>query len=194
MNPFQEKLGAGIDRGDVIYLRPLLPQDINDRYVGWFRDERVILFLEARNISSSDALMHLVDGFVRDIWYMYAIVDRAQGSHIGNIKIGPINRRHQTADMSIFIGDVGSWGKGYATLAVSLATHIAFEQFGLRKLHAGVIDGNPGSVRAFEKAGWNVEAELPSDLLHEGQAKNRILLGILNTALQTSATSSEPGK
>ena len=181
METFYGKLGAGIDLGDAVFLRPLLPQDINENYVGWFRDERVTHFLEAKNISNSQALMHLVDGFVRDAWYMYAIIDRIRGLHIGNIKIGPINRKHQTADISIFIGDVESWGKGFATLAVSLGTRIAFEQLGLRKLHAGVIGGNNGSTRAFEKAGWRLEAELPSDLLHEGKAKSRILLGILNT-------------
>lgn len=188
MDPFQAKLGQGMDRGDAIFLRPLLPQDINDFYVGWFRDERVTRYLEAKNISTGDALAHLVDGFVRDAWYMYAIVDRARGVHIGNVKIGPIKRRHQTSDIAIFIGDVESWGKGFATLAVSLVTQIAFEQLGLRKLHAGVIEGNDGSVRAFQNAGWHVEAELPHDVVHEGQAKNRILLGVLNPTYRGDAS------
>jgi [ribosomal protein S5]-alanine N-acetyltransferase len=183
VDPFQTELGAGIDLGGAVYLRPLLPQDIDERYVAWFRDERVTHYLEAKNISIRDALKHLVDGFVNDSWYMYAIVERVGNAHIGNIKIGPINRSHEYADIAIFIGDVHCWGKGYASLAVSLATTLAFDHFKLRKLRAGVIGGNDGSVRAFEKAGWKVEAELPNELRHDGALKSRVLLGVLNPKL-----------
>jgi RimJ/RimL family protein N-acetyltransferase len=180
MDIFFSKLGSGLDQGGPVYLRPLQPQDIDERYLGWFRDERVTCYLESKDISSDEVLTHLVSGFTEDKWYMYAIVEQQSNKHVGNIKLGPINRKHHTADLSIVIGDVDSWGKGYATTAVSLATRIAFEQFGMRKLRAGVIGGNHGSIRAFENAGWTVEAELPFDVLHQGQAKSRFLLGILN--------------
>lgn len=187
MDLFYKKLGCGIDDNGPVFLRPLQPQDINDRYVAWFRDERVTRFLESKFISSGEALEHLVTGFIEDKWYMYAIIDRINDLHIGNIKIGPINRKHRTADISIVIGDVESWGKGVATLAVSLATRVGFEQLGLRKLRAGVVGGNEASLLAFIKAGWKIEAELPQDILHEGEAKNRILLGILNQTRPTDA-------
>jgi ribosomal-protein-alanine N-acetyltransferase len=179
MNVFQVKLGNGLDDGRAVFLRPLLPDDIGDRYVAWFRDERVTRFLEARNLSTSDALAHLVEGFVKETWYMFAIVEQPAKRHIGNVKIGPINRRHQTADVAIFIGEPECWGRGYATIAVSLATRIAFEQLGLRKLNAGMVEGNDGSIRAFERAGWRIEARLPAQLLHEGLAKDRVVVGIL---------------
>jgi RimJ/RimL family protein N-acetyltransferase len=180
MDPFFSKLGSGRDKGGTVFLRPLQPQDINERYLGWFGDERVTRYLESKDISSDEVLRHLVYGFLEDKWYMYAIVDRARNLHIGNIKLGPINRSHQTADVSIVIGDVDSWGKGYATQAIGLAAEIAFEQFRLRKLHAGVIGGNDASVRAFQGAGWGVEAELQFDVMHEGRAKSRVLLAIFN--------------
>lgn len=180
MDLFTAKLGRGTVGVGPVSLRPLQPEDINERYISWFRDERVTRFLESKSILDSDALRHLIDGFIDDKWYMYAILERGRDTHIGNIKIGPINRRHQTAGMSIVIGEVDSWGKGYATLAISMATRIAFEQHELRKLHAGVVGGNNASLRAFVRAGWRIEAELPLDIIHEGEAKSRILLGILN--------------
>lgn len=180
MDPFRAELGSGLDDGRGVYLRPLLPGDIDERYVGWFHDERVTQFLDARNLSTVDALAHLIEGFVQGTWYMFAIIERVGGWHIGNVKIGPINRRHQTADISIFIGEHECWGKGYATVAVSLAARIAFEQLGLRKLCAGMVDGNDHSVRAFVRAGWRIEARLPAQLLHKGLAKDRVVVGILN--------------
>ncbi|MCR9242065.1 MAG: GNAT family N-acetyltransferase [Rhodobiaceae bacterium] len=180
MNAFVDKLGSGLDRGDLVYLRPLIPSDINERYISWFADARVTQFLEARGISEVDALAHLLEGFTDDTWYMYAIIERKSDLHIGNMKIGPINKNHQTAEVSIFIGEVDSWGKGLATIAVSLATEISFDSFGLRKLRAGVIEGNQGSIRAFQKAGWEVEATFQKEVLHNGEEKDRIVLGIIN--------------
>jgi [ribosomal protein S5]-alanine N-acetyltransferase len=180
MDLFFSKLGSGIDKGGPIFLRPLQPHDINERYLGWFQDERVTRYLESKDIGSDEVLRHLVQGYLEDKWYMYAIIERVRGTHIGNIKLGPINRTHKTASLSIVLGDIDSWGKGYSTLAITLATELAFEQFGLRKLQAGVIGGHDSSVRSFQRAGWQVEAELPFDVLHEGQAKSRVLLGVHN--------------
>ena len=45
--------------------------------------------------------------------------------HIGNIKLGPINFIHKSAEISYFIGEKELWGKGYATKAIKLIIKIA---------------------------------------------------------------------
>lgn len=178
---FVRRLGPGLDGDGPIRLRPLLPDDLGERYEAWFRDEQVTRFLEARNISAFDALRHLMDGFQSEAWYMYAIEQKApQPRHVGNLKIGPINRRHATAEISIVIGERDCWGRGVATEAVRLGTELAFGRWGLRKLYAGMVEGNEGSVRAFEKAGWHVEARLPGAFLHEGAVKGKVVVTIDN--------------
>ena len=39
-------------------------------------------------------------------------------THIGNIKLGPINFIHKRGETSYFIGEKELWGKGYTTLAI----------------------------------------------------------------------------
>ena len=39
-------------------------------------------------------------------------------THIGNIKLGPINFIHKRGETSYFIGEKELWDKGYTTLAI----------------------------------------------------------------------------
>ena len=43
---------------------------------------------------------------------IFAIVDKKTNAHIGNVKIGNINRVHRYADLGILIGAKSLWGKG----------------------------------------------------------------------------------
>ena len=100
--------------------------------------------------------------------------------HIGNIKLGPINWVHRYADISIFIGEKKLWGRGYATEAIKLITEYAFKKLGLHKVKSGIYSLNTGSIKAFERAGFNIEAILPSHVFYDGRWLNLYLMGKLN--------------
>ena len=87
-------------------------------------------------------------------------MSKKSDTHIGNIKLGAINRCHNFADISLFIGDQKCWGYGYALEAILLLCDFAFEQLHLNKLMAGCYGNNIGSKKAFEKAGFNQEGIL----------------------------------
>ena len=60
------------------------------------------------------------------------------------------------------------WGKGYATLAVSLLIN-ATQKFGHRKFFARAMTGNPGSIRVLEKSGFIKISEGIDDCgIHKG--------------------------
>jgi RimJ/RimL family protein N-acetyltransferase len=58
------------------------------------------------------------------------------------------------------IGDRAAWGHGYASEAIKAVTIFGFTSLGLVKITAGCYADNAGSVRAFCKAGFAVEARL----------------------------------
>jgi [ribosomal protein S5]-alanine N-acetyltransferase len=60
------------------------------------------------------------------------------------------------------IGDKDSWGKGFASEAISMVTQFGFNQLKLAKLSAGCYENNIGSKKAFEKSGYKVEGFLRS--------------------------------
>ena len=84
--------------------------------------------------------------------------------HVGNIKIGPINFNHKYANVSYFIGEKKSWGRGYASLAVNLITSYAFNKLKLNKCLAGVYSSNIGSIKVLKNNGYLKEANFKSQL------------------------------
>ena len=150
--------------GQRCHLRLLTTADCSERYLGWLRDPEVSRYLETR---WQPQTLETVREFVAAMEaspdsYLFAIL--VDGQHVGNIKVGPIHPRHAHADVSYFIGERAQWGKGIATDAIRVATRIAFERLGLHRVQAGLYEGNVGSARALEKAGYRFEGRFRRQL------------------------------
>lgn len=146
-----------------IFLKNLCPEDVTQAYVDWMNDPEVVQFTESR--FSSYTIKNIRE-FVQacetdsDV-LLLGIFDSATEWHIGNIKLGPINRRHLLGDIGIIVGRREFWGKGIATKAISLLRDYAFSEIGLHKLTAGCYSTNLGSAKAFKKAGFVLEGRRP---------------------------------
>lgn len=154
-------------------LRTIAADDVTERYVAWLNDTRVNQYLESRfDEHTLESVASFVEQFeVDDAHVFAAILERPAERHIGNIKLGPIDSHHRRGDVGIMIGEPDAWGKGYATEAISALTVFAFRELGLERLSAGAYAVNRASVRAFERAGWEVEGRLRS---HASVADGRI--------------------
>lgn len=170
-----------VSHGKLVYLRPLTPADITERYIAWFSDEMVTRHLEVRAITQEEARSYMEEGLATNEYFMCAICDQQSGVHIGNIKIGPIRWKHHVSDMVTVIGDRTYWGRGVASDAISLAVRLAFRFLGMRKLHASMYASNVGSLRAYARAGWSVEARLAQQGIMDGMPSDIILISCFNT-------------
>jgi ribosomal-protein-alanine N-acetyltransferase len=142
-----------------LLLRPITVEDADGPYRDWMRDPLVLQHLEARLTSGPTDLRGYIEAQTAEPGVrFYAITVRASGQHIGNIKIGPVERWHQRGDVGIIIGDRSQWGYGYATEAIRAFTDAMFVDLALAKITAGAYATNVGSIRAFEQAGFHVEA------------------------------------
>jgi RimJ/RimL family protein N-acetyltransferase len=153
-------------RGGGVSLRLATLEDCTARYESWLADPIVNQYLETRwRPQPLGGIREFVAGMLESAdSYLFAIVENASGTHIGNIKVGPIAWNHLYADVSYFIGERACWGKGYATEAIRLVTGFAFQRLGLHRLQAGLYAGNGASGRALEKAGYRREAIFKSQL------------------------------
>ncbi len=152
--------------GDHVKLRCVTLQDCTPRYERWLADPAVNRYLETRWAPQPlDAIRAFVAGMVASPDnYLLAICQADNEEHIGNIKVGPIHPRHSNADVSYFIGERSSWGKGAGTEAVRLATRFAFDVLGIHRTQAGLYDGNVGSQRVLERAGYKYEGRFEKQL------------------------------
>jgi RimJ/RimL family protein N-acetyltransferase len=169
-------------RGELIGLRPLQVEDVGERYLEWMRDPEVLRYLEARfaehtleslrafvaaNADRADTLLLAICALEED--------DR----HIGNIKVGPLNPYHGTADVGLIIGERTWWGRGAGREAIAIATRLAAEHLGPRKLTASCYASHVGSAKAFLANGWTDEGRRPAQFVGDHGVEDQWLLGLV---------------
>jgi len=145
-----------------ITLRALGVADVSPTYVSWLNDPEVTAFteIEAGTADIKSAKKYVENSNVALDALLWGIFIGAQEKHVGNFRLGAINKRHRRASAAILIGDRTVWGHGIAPAAIQLATKYGFENLNLEKIYANVVEKNLPSRRAFEKAGFHLEATL----------------------------------
>jgi ribosomal-protein-alanine N-acetyltransferase len=161
-------------------LRCLREEEVTERYVAWLSDPVVNQYVESRfqshHLESTREYVRAVNRSP-DSLLLGMFVDAGQ-KHIGNIKLGPINAHHHRADIGLLIGDRDEWGRGYATEAIGLVTAYGFGSLKLQKLTAGCYCGNEGSLKAFQRAGYDIEASLARHWHTAQGLQDGLLLGM----------------
>lgn len=170
--------------GPNVYLRKIQPFDVNANYHRWMHDETVIQYLEIRHARRSQKdLSEYVAGVIeRKDDAFFAICINETGKHIGNIKLGPINKDHRFAHVGFLIGEREFWGRGIATEAVEIVTRYAFETLKLHKVLAGCYANNEASLRVFKKNGFKKEGTQVAQWFYQGKYVDGILLAKVNPA------------
>ena len=164
-----------------LLLRPVELTDVNETYQSWMNDPVVMQYTESRfQTHSLEQIRQYVLSVQADTSSrFFAIIEKASGKHIGNIKIGHIHPVHRHADVGIIIGDKASWGKGYATESLRLVAGYARESLKLHKLTAGIYANNIGSIQAFLKAGFVVEGRFSRHWFCDGEYVDGLQMGLL---------------
>lgn len=153
-----------------LHMRPLTTADASDRYLGWLQDPEVTRFLEVRR-NPPNSLIDLrttIKNFEESSNdYLFGIFLREVALHVGNIRLGPIDTLNRRAVIGVMIGDKEYWGKGVASEAISAVVEQTQTRLGISRFDAGCYSSNLNSVRAFQKAGFHVEASLKRYWLDE---------------------------
>lgn len=165
-----------------LILRTLRSGDVGEEYISWLSDPEVTRYLEIRftvqTIQGAREFISAMNASEDSLFLGMFLKSRA--THIGNIKLGPMDWHHRRGDIGLVIGDKVQWGKGYATEAIRGVTDYAFGVLEMHKLSAGLYDANEGSRRAFLKAGWFEEGRRRDHWLSEGKWQDDIQLGCIN--------------
>lgn len=162
---------------------------LSPAHLQWLRDPHISKFFEFRfNEHPEETLLQ----FVRDCEaspnkLLLGIRRVDTGQYIGNIKLS-WEPHHGVGDISLMIGEIASWGRGYATHAISLVCEIGFACVGLRKIVAGAYASNVGSVRAFERNGFQMEATLADHVVQDGNIDSVCLMRLFQSEYMAKRT------
>ena len=92
-----------------------------------------------------------------------------EGNLCGMIGLIPLNDVYKrTAEIGYWIGEP-FWGKGIATEAVRMITEYGFNELNVIRIHTGVFEYNPGSMRVLEKNGYKKDCVFEKAILKNGK-------------------------
>jgi RimJ/RimL family protein N-acetyltransferase len=167
--------------GELIDLCVLSAERHAEKCIKWLNDEDVNLFLTTgwRPIMKK-AELRWFENIAEDDNNIVMAIKTKDGEYIGNVGLHKIDYRHRKAEMGIFIGEKSYWGKGIATEAETMISDYGFRHLNLRKIYAGIIIDNIGSIKAAKKAGFKKEGILREHLFIDGKHRDVIQLAIFN--------------
>lgn len=141
------------------FLRDLTEADVTPRYLHWFTDPdaRANISVAKRTQTLEDLRAYVVPRLSREDILFLAIVDKASGLHIGNVKYEPVDRARGYAVMGLLIGEPAFRGRGVATEVLTASGEWLREQHGIRQIVLGVHRDNVAAIRAYEHVGYRVE-------------------------------------
>lgn len=113
--------------------------------------------------------------------YTFLICLVADERPIGEVMLADIDRVNGSAQLGIFIGEVGEWGKGYGTDAVNAIVDFGFAELRLERIWLNVWTENPRARRAYEKAGFVREGTLRHDRYEHGTFTSGHLMSVIRS-------------
>ena len=127
-----------------LYLRPLKYEDANGNYPNWLNDKTVCRYnSHGDTLYTKEMALKYIDMVNNSPKYrVFAIMDKKEDGHIGNISLQQIDQTNKKAEFAILIGERNFWGKGYAKEAGKLLIDYGFSKLNLREIYCGTSEEN----------------------------------------------------
>ena len=109
----------------------------------------------------------------------YAIDLRGSGRLIGLTTFSNLDPDNGSVLFHISIGEADAWGYGYGSEATELMLWLAFERIGLHRVGLSVFSFNERVIRAYEKAGFQVEGREREAIVRDGHRWDELTMGVL---------------
>jgi RimJ/RimL family protein N-acetyltransferase len=172
-----------IIQGERVFLRPFERADA-EVYRRWRADAEPMALAgwndrAALSLAQSQARMDRLATDQGKDYYTFAICLLSDERPVGEASLADLDRRTGSAQLGIFIGEVDEWGKGYGTDAVRALVGFGFDELRLERVWLNVGTENPRARRAYEKAGFVLEATLRHDRYEGGRYTSGFVMSIL---------------
>ena len=126
--------------GENFIVRSLRRSDVTERYLGWMNDQEITQHLESgRNGYTMEELISYFENQSESTYQVFAIIDKNNDKHIGNLTFNPISLKHNNTGLGGIIGDKKYWGKSGAFVeSMRLLIDYGFKVRKFHKIHSGV--------------------------------------------------------
>ena len=111
--------------------------------------------------------------------FAYAIHERPSDRLIGLTTFSNMDADNGSVLFHITIGERDAQDRGLGTEATELMLAVAFETLGLHRVGLSVFAFNARAIRAYEKAGFEIEGRLREAIWRDGRRWDEVEMGIL---------------
>ena len=128
----------------------------------------------------SQFIIHFDGCLLRSEYNLFGIFYvKKNKTHIGNIKLGPINNYHKFAEISYLIGDTNFQNRGFATEAIKQILILAKKKYKLSKIIASTYSNNFTSRKVLEKNKFKLEGIIKKKFLFNKKRLDQLVFGRL---------------
>ena len=164
-----------------IYLRAL---ELDDYKVSvlWRNDPEILSMLCGQKyFVSEEAEKKWVLDASHDKNVRLAVCTKKDNIYIGNVYLTDINLVNRSAQSHVLIGNKDYWGGGYGRDAVMLLLDYAFNELGLHRIEASIIDSNIASLKMHQHCGYVIEGIKRNSVFKGGRFHDQTILSILRS-------------
>lgn len=109
--------------------------------------------------------------------FVFAV--RHQGKLIGLVNLDGLDWPNSHVEIGIALTDPDARGLGLATETITLLIQYCFDELGLHRIWARIIEDNSPSLHLFDKLGFQKEGALRQHVLRRGQYRDMYLYSLL---------------
>lgn len=172
-------------KGNNIFLRALEPEDIDFLY-NLENDETLWEVSTTTSPYSRYILQQYLDNSHHDIYevkQLRLVICRSENeAQIGFIDLFDFEPKHQRVGVGIVIFSDEDKRKGFATEALQLVCKYAFKNLNVHQIFASITEGNLGSVKLFENAGFERSGVKKDWIFSDGNYKSEYLYQLIQNS------------
>ncbi len=165
-------------KGELVRLVPLERDKHFENALNWINDPEVTAWTLGGDFPISrlaeEEWFSRASGSSRD--EITFAIETLDGDHIGFSGLHKINWIHGEVETGSLIGRKDLWGKGYGSDAAKVRSHYIFHVLGLRLARTAYMEGNEGSRRMQEKAGYVECGRWPKRFWKRGEHRDEVLM------------------
>lgn len=106
-------------------------------------------------------------------------VEDDEGALFGYTGFWSINWRDRRAEHALVVGVAKYQGQGLGREIIMTCARYAFEEMGLHRLDASILETNAASRKAYEACGYRIEGVQREHALRGGRRVDRLMMGLL---------------
>ncbi len=171
---------------DRLVMRKMLPSDDEDmfEYAKNPAVTRYLLWEEHVNKKFTHSYLKFIQSqYSAGNFYDWALTLAESGKMIGTCGFSSFDESNNAAEVG-YVLSPDHWRKGIATEALLRVMRFGFEELGLHRIYARIMEGNTASEAVARKCGMRHEATFQSSLLVKGEYRTIKIYAILREEFQ----------